>query len=408
MWANLVMGLRNLSRRRFRTILTVLMIFGGTMAVVFTVGLAEGTYGHMTDLATRTFTGHFQVTAKGYKDKPSLFKTIRNYEKIRTDLEGSPRVEGLGGRVETGGLLSCGNRTLGVEIIGIDPEREKGVTTLARSMDRGDWLRTGTYPDEAWPIVVGAGVAHRLRAEPGDELSFVTQAADGSMAAELFVLTGIIKTGADELDGSLALIRLKDAQEMLVLSGRVHRLVGIVQDLDQLENLKTEVAIPEGDEFMTWAQILPQLEQTIEVDRAGMYITLAIIMAVVLLGVGNTMMMAVLERTKEFGVMLALGSSPGRLVAIMVGEAGWLTLLGVGAGTAAGSFLNYLTTLHGIPLGSEPFSYGGVVISEMVAVNGLQGNLLFPGLIFLCGLGAGVLPAIRAARLNPARALRPA
>ena len=407
MWTTIMMGLRNLSRRRFRTVLTVLMIFGGTVAVVFSVGLAEGTYGRMTDLATRTFTGHFQITARGYHDKPSLFKTVKGWEKTLKQLAGNSLVAGFAPRVETGGLLSSGKRTLGVGLIGVDPEREPRVTTISRAIKSGEWFKTGPYPGEARPILLGAGVARRLRVSLGDELSFVTQAADGSLAAELFTLTGIIRTGAEELDGSLVLARLGDTQEMLVLGSRIHRIVGLVGDLGRLAELKSGFRAPPGDEFMTWAEILPQLEQTIEVDRGGMYITLAIIMAVVLLGVGNTMMMVVLERTREFGVMLALGSTPGKLLLVLVGEAGWLTLLGVGGGTAVGSFLNYVTTFHPLPLGNEPLSYGGVVISEMVAVNGLLGNLYFPILILVCGLLAGVLPALRAARLNPAEALRP-
>ena len=403
-----MMGLRNLSRRRFRTLLTVLMIFGGTVAMVFSVGLSEGVYGNMTDLATRTYTGHFQVTAQGYKDKPSLFKTVKEPEKALSALEGSPLVAGLTGRVEAGGLLSHGSRTVGLQVVGMDPEKEPKVTTLARSLKQGRWLEAGPHPGDHWPMIVGSGVARRLRIGLGDELSFVTQAADGSLAAELFTLTGIIETGEDQLDASLAIVRLADAQELLVLGGRVHRLAGLVRDIDRLAELKAAYSPPPGDQLLTWAQILPQLQQSIEMDRAGLYITLAIILGVVLLGVGNTMMMAVMERTREFGVMLALGSTPGRLLLTMVGEAGWLTLLGVGAGTACGALLNYLTLYHPIPMGSEPQSYGGVMITEMVARNGLLGNLYVPALILLCGMAAGLLPALRAARLNPARALRPA
>lgn len=407
MWATIVMGLRNLSRRRFRTILTVLMIFGGTVAVVFSVGLAEGTYGRMTDLATRTYTGHFQITAKGYKDKPSLFKTVKEPGRAISALEGSPLVAGLTGRVEVGGLLAHGNRTMGLQVVGMDPEKEPRVTTISRSLEKGEWFKQGPLPGDRLPIIVGAGVARRLRIGLGDELSFVTQAADGSLAAELFTLTGIIKTGEDQLDAYLALIRLADAQEMLVLEGRVHRLVGLAKDIDRLGELRSVYDPPPGDELLTWAQILPQLRQSIQMDRTGLYITLAIILGVVLLGVGNTMMMAVMERTREFGVMLALGSTPGRLLLTMVGEAGWLTFLGVGAGTLVGALLNQLTHYCPIPMGSEPQSYGGVMITEMISQNGLLGNLYVPALILLCGMTAGLLPALRASRLDPARALRP-
>jgi len=406
MWSSLLIGLRNLTRRRFRSLMTVLMIWLGTAAIVFSVGLAEGTYGHMTDLATRTFSGHFQVVARGYQDKPSLFKSVPDPDSVIRELREKPGVTGLTLRVEAAGLVSAGNRTVGVQLMGVEPQGEPRVTTLSSQVGQGRWFSPGPEPEGDWPIILGSGVARRLRIGLGAQVSFVTQAADGSMAAELFTVVGILESGSEEMDSGLVLIRLDQAQEMLVLGKRVHRVVGLVRDLDQLPSLVGSTALPDGLELLTWAQVLPELEQTISTDRLGLYVTLVIILAVVILGVTNTMMMTVLERTREFGVMLALGTSPARLLAVILGEAGWLTAIGVCFGVALGAFLNYLTTFYGIPVGSEPIDYGGVVISEMTATNGWTGNLYFPLLILLSGLAAGVFPALRAARMKPAVALR--
>ncbi|MBW1713508.1 MAG: ABC transporter permease, partial [Deltaproteobacteria bacterium] len=306
MLVTLLIGLRNLKRRRLRTILTGLMIFGGTTLLVFSIGLAEGTYAKMTDLATRTFTGHFQVMAQGYHQKPSLFKTVVEPEKVRQALAQRPQVKAVSARVETAGLLSAGTRTTGVQLIGVDPQTEPQVTTLAGSVKQGSWFGPGSKDQDRWPIIIGAGVAKRLKIKLGAEVSFVGQAADGSIAAELFRVAGIVESGAEELDSGLALVRLRDAQELLVLGQRVHRLVGLVGDLDQLPALKAGLTLAQGDVVLDWAQILPELKQSISADRAGQYVFLFIVLGVVLLGVTNTMTMAVLERSREFGVMLAI------------------------------------------------------------------------------------------------------
>lgn len=404
MWINLLIGLRNLARRRFRTILTALMIASGTGAMVFSVGLAEGTYSKMIDLGTRSFTGHFQIQAPGFKDKPSLFKTVSHDIRSRPGLKGNPKIAGLTARVETAGLISAGDRTLGSLLLGVDPEREGTVTGIPKAISKGLWFSPGESED--LPIIIGKGVAKRLRIDLGAEVSFISQAADGSIAAELFSVIGIIETGTDELDASLALIRIADAQELLLLPGKAHSLVGLARDLDHLEAVRGSVGLPPKAVFLSWAELSPTLERTIEMDRFGLYIFLFIILGVVLLGVTNTMMMAVLERTREFGVMLALGVNPGRLVTILLAEAGWLTGLGVVVGIGLGVFGNYLAAKYGIPMGPDPINYGGVIVDRMIAENTLTGNLIFPLIIFGSGLVAGVLPAFRAAKLSPAEALR--
>ena len=313
-----------------------------------------------------------------------------------------PEVEALTRRVECAGLLSAETQSTGVFLLGVQPRREAEVSTLSGEIASGSWLPEEGSAD-GLPLVLGSGLAKRLRVGLGDELSFVSQAADGSIAAELFTLTGILETGAPELDSAFALVRLADAQAMLSLEGRVHRVVGLVGHMNGLDRVLATAVPGEDNRLLGWKQLLPDLDQTIRSDRRGGRIFLVIILAVVLLGVINTMMMAVFERTKEFGVMLALGSTPGRLLALVLWEAFWLSLSGVLAGVAAGALLNiYLA----VPVGTEPIEFGGVVIDTMQGRNSLLGNVYYPLAILVSGLIAGLIPGLRAAQLVPAAALR--
>jgi putative ABC transport system permease protein len=398
----LKMSLRNLWRRRRRSLLTWMMICVGTALIVWTVGLSEGTYGNMIELATRGFAGHFQVLETDYNEKPSLHRTIHDAPSVMRTLAARSDVVALTGRVECAGLLSAGSRSTGAFLVGVDPVAELSVSSIAASVRQGNWLGVEGDADEL-PLLLGAGLARRLRAELGQEISFVSQAADGSIAAELFILTGILETGSPEFDSGLALIRLADAQTLLALEGRLHRIVGTSKNLHRLGRLEAEVDSGDGNRLLPWQLILEDLDRTIRSDRAGGRIFLLIILIVVLLGVTNTMSMAIFERTKEFGVMLALGCSPMRLVSLTLIEAFWLSLSGVLAGVALGSLLTATVT---IPVGSEPIEFGGVVIETMSGRNNLMGNLYYPAIVLVSGLLAGLLPGLRAAKLSPAVALR--
>jgi ABC-type lipoprotein release transport system permease subunit len=399
-----LLAFRNLSRRKIRTGLTFGMILFGTALVVFSVGLAEGSYRDMIRLSTATWTGHFQLTAPGFIDSPSLFKTLPDPDAEAKKLAQHPLVEAVSPRVETAGLFSAGTRTIGGALIGVDPVGETKITTVSRTIVEGSWLTGGS--DEAIPLVVGKGVARRLKVKLGDEVSFVGQAADGSIAAELFTVTGIAETGSDELDAVTALAPIEAIRELLVLGRRAHRLVGRVTDMAEVDRVGMEVVPGEGGIFLPWREVTPSLYNTIESDRAGLWIFIVILMAVTALGVANTMMMVVLERTREFGVIMALGSSPGRVIALVLSEAGWLSAISVLAGVALGTFFNVLTWKWGIPVGPEPITYGGVELSVMRAANTFEALVVAPLLIMASGIASGVLPALRAARLNPAQALR--
>lgn len=416
MWTTILIGLRNLNRRRLRTILTASMIVLGTAMVVWSQGMIEGGFSDMIALATRSFSGHFQVVKGDYHDKPSLFKTVDRPASIIDRLSGNRYVEAVTARVETAGLMAAGERTVGVTLIGVDPRTEPTVTTLDRALSRGEWLPApgmggGEEAGEGHlPIIIGSGVAARLKTGLGDEVSFIGQAADGSIAAELFTVRGIVTTGNDGLDRVLTLVSLTDAQELLVLGDRVHRLVGAATELHRLGRVEAASGLGgqngDGVRFMGWERILPDLAGGMASKKGGMWVFSCIILITVLLGVSNTMMMSVMERTREFGVMMALGASPGRLMAVVLIEAAWVTALGTAGGLTIGVLANLATAYWGIPYPQGSVSFGGVVITEMTAANGFTGTVIFPALVMLSGLAAGLLPAWRVARLKPALAIR--
>ena len=400
------LGLRNLSRRPGRTILTAAMLFFGTALLVFAVGLSEGTYSDMIRVATGTWSGHIQIVHEGYPDSPALYETLDQPQALIDRFEAEPQVEAATARLEIAGLLSAGERTAGAMLTGVMPEREPKVSTLPRTLEQGTFLEPIEGDPEALPIVLGQGLARRLRVGLGDEIVYMGQAADGSIAAELYVVGGILGSSMGELDARLAMIRLEDAQALAELPGRAHRVVARVARIEDVEALDARVQVEVPAQVTAWYELTPELRNSIEADRAGGTIFFAIIIVMIALGVVNTMVMAVFERTREFGVMKALGTGPGRIIAMVLWESFWIALIGVGLGLVAGTALNAWLADVGIQFYEEAIEFGGTEISRVYPANTVLANVVYPLVIFGAALVGGLWPAIRAARIEPVDAIR--
>jgi ABC-type lipoprotein release transport system permease subunit len=265
---SLRLALRGLGRRRGRTALTVGMLAASTWMLVFASGLNEGSYAEMIRMATSTFVGQAQLQHPDYEATPSLYETVADGAAAAAALRQHPAVAGAAPRIEAGALLSKGNRTAGALLVGVDPAAERATSTLAGMVARGTLLDPpagAPAPAAAdgpvrLPVALGEGLARRLRAELGDELVLLTQAADGSMAAELLVLVGVLASGVAELDGTIALLRLQDAATLLELGGRVHRVAVRLHDVGAAQRFTAGFAAPAGTRLLHWRELLPSLE----------------------------------------------------------------------------------------------------------------------------------------------------
>ena len=407
MWIAARLGVRNLRRRPRRTALTGAMLLVSTTLLVFSVGSNEGSYAEMVELATQTFGGQLQVQAVGYEESPSLHATVADPAPLLAQLDADTRVSGASARAEAGGLLGVGVRSAAGLVVGVDPIRERSVTRIARSVTQGAWLDAPVRPGTL-PIVLGAGLARNLRAGLGAEVAFVSQATDGSVAAELYTLVGILETGAAELDASAAFVRLADLQAVLLLGTRVHRVLAVLHDIDRVAAVARDLRVPDGTVARPWQDLLPGLAQSIDADRAGGRIFLAVIVIVVVLGSTNTLLMSVLERTRELGVMMAIGTTPRRIISITLWESGVLSFVAILVGTLIGVWLNAWLGERGLKVTSEPIEFGGASFDTVHPRNVLQATVVYPSIVLCSTLLAGLWPAFRAARLNPVAAIRQA
>lgn len=332
-------GWRNLGRNRRRSVVTASALAVGYFSVVVLVGLTRGLVAEMISNGTGILTGQLQVHAADYLPDRSVYATIGGADGADVDalvaaVAGDPAVVAATPRGYGGGLVSTGAATAAAVFLGIDPDREPGVSRLTAALARGRRPRAG-----ANELLIGAEMARTLAAEPGAEVVVVAPAVDGSLGNDLFTVTGIYESGLAELDRAFALLPLDALQRLMALApGRIHEVAAAVADPWQAPDAAERVGAGLGDRLAvaveSWTTLRPEMVEYAQLSGAFEWILLAIVFAMAIFGVANTMLMATFERRHEFAVLLALGATPGGIVRTVLYEALAIGALSLLAGAA--------------------------------------------------------------------------
>jgi ABC-type lipoprotein release transport system permease subunit len=223
-------------------------------------------------------------------------------------------------------------------------------------------------------VLLGKGLARTLNAKTGDDIVIISQAADGSLANDLYHLKGIIQSGDDTQDSMAFYLHLADAQELLVMEGRVHEIIIIAEDLDKVRALSRDItkAIQNPDLVVApWQEFAKSFYNAMKADKRGNWIMIFIIILIVAIGVLNTVLMAVLERQREYGLLKAMGTRPRQILRLVLYEVNMLAIFSIMAGSGLAYLANKWLSNHGISL-AEPFSYGGMTFKIMYGEINIQ------------------------------------
>lgn len=404
------MAWRNLWRNPRRTLLTLSAISFACLLLVFMLSFQYGTYDTMIDAAVRIQTGHLKVQAEGYHDNRDMRKVVSAPSAVARLLEADPNVSAFTFRANGFSLLSSKERTYGGLVVGIDPAREAGVSTMKTLIREGQYLDVGDT-DSA---LVGRLLARNLNVGIGDELTVLGQGRDGSVAAAVLTVKGLFSSGQDAFDRSVIQMPLSYFQEVYFMRGAVHEAVAIADSIwavgDIKNRLSEKVARLDADPplaVLDWNDLMPGLMQAIKLDLAGGLIFWGILIIVVAFSILNTFLMAIFERTREFGVLMAIGTRPGRLTRLLLAESVFMTLIGVASGILLGCLVTLFFQSHGIDLGSanqllQQYGISGRIHPKLSVVTALLG----PGLVFGITLLTALYPALRVRRLTPVEAMR--
>jgi ABC-type lipoprotein release transport system permease subunit len=397
------MALRNILRNRRRSLLTGLMMAGGFALFSATIGLSEGTYGSIIDMFTRSRTGHAQVHAAGYLARPALHKTINDPGLAGQALDGLKEVEAWAPRVYSPALAFAGSKTVGVQVMGMDPARERKAVRLETQLAEGSFV-----PDTvSKSVVISARLASALGVKVGDEFSLIGQGADGSIANDNFRVAGVLSASGSAFEGPWCLLHIDAAREFLALGGRAHEIALVFTDYRKARQdaaLAAAALAGQSLDVQPWQVTEKEFYQAMLLDQKGGDITNFIIMAIVAVGVLNTILMAVLERTREYGVLKALGTRPAAIFGLIMAEVFLLALASCAAGALVSLWLNHYLSGTGIPI-PDPISYGGVRFTRMLSVVSAQTFTKPAWIVMSAALLVGIFPALKAARITPVKAL---
>ncbi len=398
------MAWRNIQRNIRRTLITLGAISFGLTAIILFFGFIHGFHVQWIESALKLQSGHVIINAEGYFDDPKISNYIEEPGPAIERLSREPGVTVFAPRVEVYGLVSTAENSVGVLIRGIDLERERDITSIKKRVYEGSFLGA------SGGILLGHRLAKKLNAEIGDKIVLMIQAADGSIGADLFRLAGTFRMGSVDLDSSLALISIKDAQELAVIADGITEIAVLVEDPRNVtpivERLDKDLALM-GYEVKSWEEVLGAIKELIELDYIFMYFLLAIVLVVVSLGILNTMLMSIIERTREFGIMMALGTKPLQVVKLVLLESLVIAVIGTTAGAVFGITLNEVLSFTGVDMSkwAEGFELFMAIEPVVYPENDFPSVIFSSIIIFLTTIVVSIYPALKAARLKPVEAI---
>ena len=400
---------RNVWRNPRRTGLTVAATVFAVALLVMASALSTGMWDKIIDDTVGMASGHVTLTGPNYLEDRTLEQFTYLDATLQARLEDNPAVAGFAPRVNAFGLLSQGDVTRGVMVMGLDPQREETVSTLPSRIRSGRFLEAKGSKE----IVLGERLAQVLDVRIGDELLLYSVAYSLESAYDLFRVVGLMRLPNPELDRGLALISLADAQAFFVYGDRLSEIAIRAQDAGASSSLAEELGLsldPKRAEAHPWQEVMPDLAQSVLLDKAGMYGMIGILVVVVSFGIFNTILMAVLERKREFGVVLALGLQPRAIFRIVYIESILLAGVGLALGLLIAIPLALYLQTHPISLANneEMMAAFEVVGAEpLLTAKLVASNPLFSGLtILVVALVAALYPALRASRGKPVDVLR--
>jgi ABC-type lipoprotein release transport system permease subunit len=400
---------RNVVRNKRRSLITVLSVAIGLLALLFIWGFNDGSHNNLMANFRALMTGSFQVHQADFFDHPKLETNISDQTVLLAAME-SAGIDAWTTRLSSFALSAGEETSTGMMLLGMDPAREPLVTTLNQKVSVGRFLE----PGDEYTAVIGAKGAAKLGLGLGDEIILLTQDRRGTLTADKFDIVGLIKSGDPIIDQAMVMVPLESAQELLVMEGRITDLVAQVPEaeLHQIAAELRKILEPEGLALLEWEEINPIIRQMVNLDNGFMYIFIGIVVLIVISGVINTVLVSMLQRTREFGVLMAMGTSTGAIGAVVLIEAIFLGLLGTAVGTAGGLGLVAWFGRTGIDLGAmmdpELVEILGEFYMDTTIFAEIDTNHL---LITVLGLLAATIvsafyPAWLAMRLEPVEAIR--
>lgn len=403
----LTLAWRNIWRNRRRTLITLSALGFAVFFACIMQSMQRGAYERMIDNTVRFSTGHIQIHASGYWNDRVIDRSISWNE--NEELEGlvshSPEIITVAPRLESFALAAYGEKSKGVMLAGVDPEKEEAITRLSAKVVEGEYLTTGKG------LLLGKGLADFLKIKAGDTLVLIGQGYHGVSAAGKYPVTGIVRFPSPVFNQQAVFMTLPEVQYFYGAEGLITSLSLLLQESDDVKKIHKELLDnldSETYEVMTWQEMMPELVQSIELDYYSGMIIIFILYAVIAFGIFGTFLMMTKERTYEFGIMTAIGMKKIKIQAMVALEIVMLITLGITFGVLLSMPILIYLFLNPIYLSGDMAKvYENFGFEPIIPFSLEPGIFIEQGIVvLLIAMLLAIYPMIAIQSIKPVKALK--
>ncbi len=401
---NIKLAWRNLWRNKRRTLITTASVFFGVILSVFLSSIQEGSYEQYVKAIVNSYSGYIQVHKYGFWGDKTINNLMGYNQQLKDQINKIDDITKITTRLESFALASSDEITKGVAIVGVNPLKEDAITKLSEKLTKGTYLETR---DKG--VVIGSTLAKNMKLDLNDTLVLISQGFHGMSATGKYSVRGIIKHPSPEIDKSVVYMDIEQCQEFFSANEMLTSVVIMVKDNNALISVQKnlEMQLGKAYEVMNWKEMNGAILNSIEGEQQEWDIIKAILYLIIGFGILSAVIMMMVERKKEFGILVSIGMQKIRLSCISVMETIMIGLIGVITGIIAGIPIIWYFTLHPIPLTGQA--------GEMMLEMGFEPVMSFSSMpsvfynqaiiIFIFTLVIGLYPIYNINKLNITKAL---
>jgi ABC-type lipoprotein release transport system permease subunit len=397
---------RNIWRNKLRSLVVILAVTLGLYGVLFMIGLSNGMVEQKIDASINNEISYIQLHQPEFMQDQTLHFSIDSISRMESDISAVPGVKAVSSRIKAQAMASTAATGAGIMINAIDPEKEKQVTKIYQFITDGDYFETS---GKSAPIVISKKLSTKLKAKIGSKIVITIQHSSGELVYGLFRVSGIYKTANTMFDEPNIFVKKSD---MVALTGcdpgKATEIAVMINDVGQTDQVTNKLrAMYPALSVLPWKELEPLLLAMSSMIDQMSYFLLIVILVAMAFGIINTMMMAVLERTRELGMLMAVGMNKRKVFLMIMLETIFLSLTGTFFGILIGGLTIHFTGIYGINFsawaeGYEAWGYSALVYPKVYTDFYIKMTIL----VILTAMISSVYPARKALRFNPAAAIR--
>jgi ABC-type lipoprotein release transport system permease subunit len=397
------MAFRDLGRNRRRSFFSALAVGMGLALLMLMASVINGEMGGAIEQAIRLQSGHIQVRAATYDENKSSLKwedLIENPDQIASKIAALDQVKVATPRLYASGFIATGDESTGVRIFGIDPQSSAN-DPYREGVISGSYLT----PDDREGVLIGRPIADKLNLKAGDQIDLSVNTSNGDVDEQTFTVRGIYTTNTYGFDSNTIFLPLAKTQAITQTENHASVIFVLLKDTSLTDSVAAALKVGPNLKVLTWNDMNSLIADTEAMARSYISIFYLIILAITSSVIINTLIMSVYERTREIGILSAIGMRGGRIMSLFLAESSLLAVGGVLMGVVLGWLATYYFNIHGFYIGNMGLS-GMLITDTIYARPTLNDTISLTILTFIVTLLAGLYPAVMASQMEPVVALR--